>query len=439
MNRKLIGAATLAALALIVDDASAQQPYPQQPYPPQPQPYPQQPVQPQPYPQQPYPQQPYPPQPQPYPQQPYPQQPVQPYPQQPQQPYQPYPQQPVNPYQPYPQQPVYPPQPYQPYPPQPVQPVAPPQSTVRAPGEMAALYITSGLYGVGTGIWLDSLFKLDDPGLAVIMPIAFGAGAPVGMYFWDRSIGGFKRGVPASMATGLVLGGLEGMAIAGTQWQYTREKNKDWHFNVQTSVTWILATAGGVGGFFFGNWLEPDPRSMTFIVSGAGWGTLSGGMLGIAFQGRHDDWKDGSSIAGLIGYNALMAGAGAISIFHTPSFQSQKYMWLGYLAGAVAGCIVFPFYLANSDANAKHGFIGPSLGGLAGVGVAGALTWNSKDAGQAKNWKPPIDLAMAPVPPLTPTTSETTASSRSVMHLVGPDPRFSSAPQGGMISAVKTF
>ena len=28
---------------------------------------------------------------------------------------------------------------------------------------MGALYITSALYGVGTGIWLDSLFKIDNP------------------------------------------------------------------------------------------------------------------------------------------------------------------------------------------------------------------------------------------------------------------------------------
>jgi hypothetical protein len=273
------------------------------------------------------------------------------------------------------------------------------------------------------------------------MPIAFGAGAPIGMYFWDRGIGGFPRGVPASMATGLVLGGVEGIAIAGTQWQYEREDNKDWEFKVQTSVTWILATAGGVGGFAFGEWLKPDPRSMTFIGSGAAWGALSGSMFGIAVQGRHDDWKDGSSVAGLIGYNVGLAGAGAISIFHTPSFQSQKYMWLGYLAGAAAGCLVFPFYLFVDDPVAKRGLIGPSLGGLAGTAVAGALTWNLKDADQtAKNWTPPVDVAMTPIPPLTPqATSSTSQSSRSLANLIGPDPRFTTSPPGAMISAVATF
>lgn len=383
MKRTLIRLATLGALTFVMDNASAQ-PYPQQP------------------------QQPYPQQPQPYPQQPYPQQP-------------------------YPQQPYYPPQP--------VQPVAPPVSSTRTTAEMGALYVTSGIYGVGTGIWLDSLFKIDNPGPAIVMPIAFGAAVPIGMWAFDRYMGPFHRGVPAATSAGLVLGGIEGMAIAGTQWQYEHEDNKDWEFKVQTSVTWILATAGGVGGFAFGEWLRPDPRSMLFIGSGAAWGALSGSMFGIAVQGRHDDWKDGSSVAGLIGYNALLAGAGAISVFHTPSLQSQKYMWLGYLAGAAAGCLVFPFYLFADDANAKGGFLGPSLGGLVGVGVAGALTWNMKDAEDvAKNWSPPVDLAMTPVPPLTPTGSNTTSqASRSLSNLVGPDPRFSTAPPGAMLSAVTSF
>ena len=405
----LLRSAVLAAIALGVSDAAAQQPYPQQPYPQQP--YPQQPYQP--YPQQPYPQQPY----QPYPQQPYPQQPYQPYPQQP---YQPYPQQP------YPQQPA-----------------PPPVSNTRGNGEMLALYITSGLYGVGTGIWLDALFKIDDPGPSVVMPLLFGAAAPVGVWLWDSQGGPLHRGVPASTATGLVLGGVEGIAIAGTQWQYTRDDGRDWSFATQTTVTWIMATGGGIGGWAFGEWLRPDPRSMTFIGSGAAWGALSGSMFGIAVQGRDADWKDGSSVAGLIGYNVGMVGGGAISIVHTPSFNSQKYMWLGYGLGALAGCLVFPFYLFVDDPVVKRGLIGPSIGGLAGTALAGALTWNMRDDDgthptQAE-WEPPFDFAVAPIPPLTPPTTQTSASSRSITNMVGPDPRFNAAPPGALLTAVGTF
>lgn len=312
---------------------------------------------------------------------------------------------------------------------------------------MMALYITSGLYGIGSGIWLDALFKIKDPGGAIIMPIVLGAAAPVGVYFWDDRGGPLHRGVPASTSAGLVLGGVEGMAIAGTQWQYTHDKNKDWSFQTQTTVTWILATGGGVGGWAFGEWFRPDPRSLTFIGSAAGWGALSGSMLGIAAQGRHDDWKDGSSIAGLIGYNVGIVGGGAISILHTPSYNSQKWMWAGYGLGALAGCIVFPFYLFVDDPVVKRGLIGPALGGLAGAGLAGALTWQLRDddgslptpAGAKREFKAPFDFAVSPLPALTPPGIRETAAGRSIANMVGPDARFNTAPPGAMMTAVGEF
>ncbi len=308
---------------------------------------------------------------------------------------------------------------------------------------MMALYVTSSLYGVGTGIWLDALFKIDDPAAAVIMPIGFGAAAPIGVWAWDRYGGPLHRGVPASTATGLVLGGLEGMAIAGTQWQYTRDDDKDWSFQTQTTVTWIMSTGGGIGGWAFGEWLRPDPRSMTFIVSGAGWGAISGSLIGIAAQGRHDDWKDGSSVAGLIGYNVGIVGGGAISILHTPSFNSQKYMWAGYGVGALVGCLVFPFYLFQDDPVVKRGLIGPAIGGLAGAGLVGALTWDMRDDDGTHPtnavWKPPFDLSMTPVPALVPVNAEKTASTQSITNMVGPDARLNAPMPGAMMTAVGTF
>lgn len=395
------------AVLLLAQDASAQQPYPPQPYPPQqqaPQPYPpnQYPpqAQPQPYPPPQYPPQ-YPPQqvppqypPQPYPQQPYPQQP---YPQQPP---------PQYPPQPYPQQypPQYPPQPYPPPGYVAPQPQPPPTATKRSGNEMFALYGTSLLWGVGSGIWLDSLAKIDDPGFAIIMPIAFGAAAPVGVYFWDNGRE-FDRGVPSSTAAGLTLGALEGMGIAGVQWQYTHNGAcppcTSWSFKTETTVTWLVSTGGGVGGYFFGEWLKPDPRSLTFIASGAGWGAIAGTLFGAGVTKTHSDWKDGGAIAGLIGYNAGLVGAGALSTVWTPSFQTQKYMWLGWLGGTGASMIVYPFYLIGDSQDWKHGLVANSIGGLAGVALAGAFTYKLQDnSTTAKSFKPPINFSMAPPPQL---------------------------------------
>ena len=312
-----------------------------------------------------------------------------------------------------------PPGQYPPGPPGP--PPPPPASETRSAGEMTPLYVTTALWGIGSGIWLDSLFKITDPGVAIILPITLGAAAPIGAYFWDSQTGPLHRGVPASVSGGLVLGAVEGMSIAGVQWEFTRPGPKRWPFSTNTSVTWIGATVGGVGGWAFGEAFRPDPRNVGFIVSGSGWGAASGAMFGIAVAGKGlDKAADGAAVAGLIGYNAGIVGTGAISLAHTASWESQKWMWGGYALGALAGCLVFPLYLF-SDADPQHGFIGPALGGLAGVGVAGALTWDLKDADdkRGQTFKPPFDVGVVPTPRL--------------------DPSIGQAPTGAMLSGSGTF
>jgi hypothetical protein len=157
---------------------------------------------------------------------------------------------------------------------------------------------------------------------------------------------------------------------------------------------------------------------MGLIGGASAWGTLSG--IGLGFAATPSDFSDGAAVGGIIGYNAGIVVGGAVSLLHTPSWESQKYMWLGYGLGALAGCIVFPFYL-GSDADAKGGFIGPALGGLAGVGIAGAITYNLKDADdkRGQTFKPPFDVAIQPTPRL--------------------DPAHGTAPQGAMLIGSGTF
>jgi hypothetical protein len=386
--------ASVAGVGLFGESlAHAQQPYPapqQQPQyqPPQQQQYPQQPQY-QPQQQQQYPQQ----QPQPGYGQPTPP-PFfnQPLPQQQQQ----YPQQQYG-------QPQRPPVYGQPLPPPGYAPPAgygappplqqPQTSQYRSNNEMAFLYGTTIAYGVGTGIWIDSLGRVGDPGLAVIAPVLIGAAAPIGAYFYDNAYQ-FHRGVPSSISLGLTLGALEGLAISGTQWQYERGVHKDWDFSTQTTVTWLMSTAGGIGGYAFGEWLRPDPRTIGFIANSAGWGAITGTLLGAGVSGT--DWKDGASVAGLVGFNAAVVGAGALSIVYTPSWESQKWMWTGYLAGTAATSVVYLFYI-GSDHDAKHGLIANAFGGLGGLAIAGVLTANLKDDPlSGKSWSPPFQVGFAP-------------------------------------------
>lgn len=329
----------------------------------------------------------------------------QPYPQPYGQPQQPYPQ----PYGP-PPQPTFPaqaqpwPQPYgqpQPVPapwgqPAPVaQPAPPPRSHRRGLGEMAYLYGATLGYGVGTGVWIDSLGKITDPGIAFIPPVAFGMAAPVAMYFWDQ-YDAFDRGVPSSIATGILLGGIEGVAVSALQWQRTGGENGDsnqWTFSTWTTLTFAGATLGGVGGYAFGEWLQPDPRSLALVASGAGWGTATGFLFGAGVVGG--DWKDGSAVWGFAGYNAGVLATGALSTVYVPSYQSLKYMWIGYTAGALATTPVYLFYI-GSDSDPRHGLIANSVGALAGLGLAAAFTANLSDGPDAAQWTPPFQLAVTP-------------------------------------------
>ncbi|MDP9150699.1 MAG: hypothetical protein M3O36_12275 [Myxococcota bacterium] len=336
----------------------------------------------------------------------------------PQQPYQPVPQQPYppapqqQPYQPVPPQPYPPPPPQQPYPPpyqtpyvpgQPPPAITPypasptlalsPPSRYRSNGEMAYLYGASLAYGIGTGVWIDALGKVSDPGIAFLAPLAFGAAVPIGMYIWDQS-SEFDRSVPSSMATGLLLGGVEGIAISGLQWQLTGNGGPNsWDFPAWTTATFLTATAGGIGGYAFGEWFQPDPRSLALITSGAGWGAISGVLFGAGVVGG--DWKDGAAVWGFAGYNAGILATGAVSTVYVPSWQTIKYMWLGDLLGTLATTPVYLFYIGSS-ADPRHGLIANAFGGLAGIALAAALTANMTDTPGTAAWVPPFQVGVGP-------------------------------------------
>ncbi|MFO0680069.1 MAG: hypothetical protein U0169_26340 [Polyangiaceae bacterium] len=263
--------------------------------------------------------------------------------------------------------------------------------------EMYFLYGASVAYGVGSGVWLDSLFKVNDPGLAIIAPIALGAAMPVGVYLWDN-YAEFHRGVPSSTALGLTLGAMEGMGIAGVQWQHSGAGNT-WPFATQTTLTFLGATGGAVGGYAFGEWLRPDPRAVGFIGSGAGWGTLTGILFGSGLSARNGDWKDGASIAGLVGFNAGIVASGALSTFYTPSWNTQKWMWAGYGLGVAATSIVYIFYGAAGQ-NASNGLIANAIGGVGGLTLAAILTARNTDPeDRTATFTPPFQLGFSPTGP----------------------------------------
>ncbi len=329
------------------------------------------------------------------------------------QPYPPYAQQPVAPppptpgYPPYAQQP--PPQPYAPapgyaQPPPPAPPPypgapalrpTPPVNRHRSDGEMLYLYGTGIAYGVGSGVWIDALAKANDPAFALLPPLLLGAALPIGIYLWDQ-YDEFDRGVPSSVATGMLLGGVEGVAISGLQWQLTGNGGPNsWTFPTWATLTFVGATGGAIGGYAFGEWFRPDPRSLTFVASGAGWGTLAGVLFGAGVVGG--DWNNGASgaaVGGFVGYNAGILATGVLSSAYVPSSQTLKYMWLGELIGTAVTTPVYAFYIGGGDP--RHGLVANAVGGLAGLGIAAALTANMTDGPSTASWTPPFQIGFGP-------------------------------------------
>jgi hypothetical protein len=263
---------------------------------------------------------------------------------------------------------------------------------------MTFLYGTSLAYGIGSGVWIDALAQETDPGIAVIAPAALGAGVPLGLYAWDY-FDEFDRGVPSTMATGLLLGGVEGIAIAGLQWQLTSgAPGRAWSFRGETTAAFLGATVGGVSGYAFGEFLQPDPRSLAFISSGAAWGTLAGVLLGGGVVGTSRDIGDGAAVWGFAGYNAGVVATGAISLLYTPSWETLKYMWLGEIVGTAATTPVYLFYINSNNDNLHHGMIANAVGGMAGLAVAAVLTSNFSDGPGSASWTPPFQLGVGPTP-----------------------------------------
>lgn len=261
---------------------------------------------------------------------------------------------------------------------------------------MTFLYATSIGYGIGTGVGVDLMLKVKDPALALIAPVAIGAAVPVGIYFLDREVP-FHRGVPSATGVGVMLGAFGGGLISTTQYSLA-SKGNSWPVSTYAAITVLSATGGGIGGYAFGEWLRPRPQNLGFIASGAGWGMLTGGLLagGVSGSGSGDAWK-AASVGGLVGYGAGTVLAGALSTVYHPSFNTQKYQWLGYGVGVGATSVIYAAYLFV-DGDPKRGMVANAIGGVAGLALASLFAAELKDDERAeREWTPPFQLGFQPV------------------------------------------
>jgi len=319
---------------------------------------------------------------------------------------------------------------------------------------MAFLYGTSAAFGLVTGTWIDTLslcspnnkqknqdgtLKLDaegktinqcDPAGALVSPLLLGTLFPLGFFLWDNFYkGGIHRGVPSSISTGMIIGALEGLGVAGANFAIAgpavppaTDGNRWGSAGIMTSV-WVGTALGGIGGYAFGEAVRPDPRKIALIASGAGWGALMGSTFGGGVAN-----SDGNSVAqgmlvgNLVGINVGVLTTGVLAaVGYDPSWQSLKYMWLGAGIGLLGtSAIIYPIYLATGQQDqtmncgedpspsnpagnrhgcplVNHGMVANSFGMLAGVVIAGILTRDLKDPEPV-----PVPENTAPPPPGSP-------------------------------------
>jgi hypothetical protein len=252
--------------------------------------------------------------------------------------------------------------------------------------EVGYLYVTAGAYGVGTGIWIDAMAGIDDPGLRLIMPGVLGVAAPVGVFVLDQYVyrPAMPEGLPSAIATGFVVGAGEGLGVASTQWVRADEAN-EWTFKGLASSEVIGSTLGGAGGYALYYFLRPHPKSNIFIASSVFWGSAIGSFFGGGVSSSVPDnpapgdgtgtWgktNDTVALGGLIGFNVALGGAVLLSAAGwRPSWDQIGWMWGGLALGTVVSLPVYLFY-AGSDHDPRRGLVFQGVAGTLGL-VAGAL------------------------------------------------------------------
>jgi hypothetical protein len=191
-----------------------------------------------------------------------------------------------------------------------------------------------------------------------------------------------------------MLGAVGGVLVSTTQYTFAPRRNAEWSGGTYSALTMITATGGAVGGYAFGSWFEPDPRSLGLIASASGFGMLTGGMIG-AGASRTGDTSKGASLGGLLGYGAGVAGGGVLSAFYKPSWNTQAWMWAGYGIGAASTSIVYAAYLFT-DGEPKRGLIANAVGGIAGMSLAAILTYSEAGDASRATFTPPFQVGFAP-------------------------------------------
>jgi hypothetical protein len=270
----------------------------------------------------------------------------------------------------------------------------------RTTGEIAGLYISAVVYGLGTGGFISVQTDARTPA-AAILPALVTAGGAVGLVALIDSGKGLGYGVPQSIGTGMYLGLGEG--LLWTLWNQARVGySSEWSDKTVASVVWAATTIGAIGGGVLGTEFGATPGRASYVASASLWASAVFGLSAAALHANDDHWDDAALLSAALGLNAGL-GVGLVTAGSVaPSVARVRFLDLGALSGGVllGGLALSAMNRNDPDGHTAMGLT--ALGIAGGVGVAWALT-----NGMPKDQLPekrlttgapvPLGLTVAPV------------------------------------------
>jgi len=270
----------------------------------------------------------------------------------------------------------------------------------RTTDEIAELYASSILYGVGTGLWLDQHTNADTAG-GVVLPMVLFSGVAAGTVALLDVGHPLKYGVPQSIVSGMNLGFEEGLVLS--LWNVSlSDPSSHWQGSTIADVIWASSTIGAVGGGLLGTTLGTTPGRASFVGSAGLWTGLVTGFAAAAFTGSGQDRAPTALLAADIGLNAGIVGGllGASDV--SPSIARVRFLDIGGIGGGLAFAGIY-LAAAGKNPDAQAGFGATALGMASGLVVAWLATQSMPadrlDTGSASA-PPPVSIQpiLAPAP-----------------------------------------
>jgi hypothetical protein len=272
----------------------------------------------------------------------------------------------------------------------------------RTVDELALLYTTAVIYGIGSGVTLSLHTAPASPAGYILPIIGLAAASSAAVYQLDRKP--LRYGGAQAITSGLFLGLEEG--LTWVMWQQSKYHGGDEYSGKTVStLLWGASTAGAVLGGVVGQVHGITPGRASLIGSGALW---SGLAVGLAVGDATNDSTVGLFAAGLA-LNLGAVGAFVMGETFEPSIGRVRFIDLGGLSGALVfgGLYTAAFAGNNSDGRGLWGVT--AAGMVAGLGTAWVLTSSMS----------PDDPQRTPSSPLVPVVMPVRDSGGTLIGMAG--------------------